>query len=153
LVTDDKVIMPYFIGYSSGLCHYWNCRFPLGLLAILLAIVLGLIRRVKCWIYQARVSTDAGAKLPAGVLPHLPPPVPVKAKLRQFRCHGARLLLLELNPNPPADNLAQFPKARRFVVEHVQNFVRRKSAIEKSESEINPRQFVRSALCGPALEF
>jgi hypothetical protein len=37
-VADDKVIMPYFIGDSSGLCHYWNSRFPLGLLAILLAM-------------------------------------------------------------------------------------------------------------------
>src|SRR5579859_318590 len=31
--------MPDSIGYSSRLCHYWNPRFPLGLLAILLAIV------------------------------------------------------------------------------------------------------------------
>src|ERR1700678_340137 len=37
-VADDKVIMPYFIGNSSGLCHYWDSRFPLDLLAILLAI-------------------------------------------------------------------------------------------------------------------
>jgi hypothetical protein len=38
LVADDKVIMPYFMGDSSRLCQYWNIRFPLGLLAILLAI-------------------------------------------------------------------------------------------------------------------
>jgi hypothetical protein len=38
LVADNKVIMPHFIGDSSGLCHYLNFRFLLGLLAILLAI-------------------------------------------------------------------------------------------------------------------
>jgi hypothetical protein len=37
-VVDDRVILPYFISDSSGLCHYWNSRFPFGLLAILLAI-------------------------------------------------------------------------------------------------------------------
>ena len=30
--------MPDFTGYSSGLCHYWQRRFQIGLLAILLAI-------------------------------------------------------------------------------------------------------------------
>src|ERR1035438_10735788 len=35
---NDRVIMTYFIEDSSGLCQYWNCRIPLGLLAILLAI-------------------------------------------------------------------------------------------------------------------
>ena len=38
LVADDIDIMVDFTGDSSGLCHYWNTRFPLGLLAILLAI-------------------------------------------------------------------------------------------------------------------
>ena len=38
LVADDVLIMPGFIGDSSRLCHYWNYRFPFGLLAILLAI-------------------------------------------------------------------------------------------------------------------
>jgi hypothetical protein len=141
LVADDRVIMPYFIGDSSGLCHYWNCRFPLGLLAILLAIVLGLIRRVKCWIYQARVAVGAGAKPSARVLPNLPPAIPMKAKLRKLGGYDVRLLLLKLNPNPFADNLTQFPKARGLVIEHVQNFVCRKTPIEKSPPEINPMQW------------
>jgi hypothetical protein len=38
LAADDRIIVPYFMGDSSGLCHYWNFRFPLDLLAILLAI-------------------------------------------------------------------------------------------------------------------
>jgi len=41
LGTNDTDIMPDFIGYSSRLCHYWNSRFTLGLLAILLAIFQG----------------------------------------------------------------------------------------------------------------
>jgi len=76
----------------------------------------------------------------------------MKAKLRQFRRHVARLLLRKLNPNPFADNLAKFPKARRLVIEHVQNLRCRKSAIVKSPLEINPMQFFRIALCGPVLE-
>jgi hypothetical protein len=129
-----------------------HCRFPLGLLAILLAIVLGLIRRVKSRVLLARVHPSAGAENAARMLPNLAPPVPMKAKLRQFRRHVARLLLLKLNPNPFADNLAQFPKAGRLVIEHVQNLRRRKSAIVKSLPEINPVRLCSNALCGPVLE-
>jgi hypothetical protein len=100
----------------------------------------GSIRRVKRRILLARVNPTARAKYSARVLPNLTPPVPMKAKLRECRSHGARLLLLKLNPNPFADNLAQFPKARRLVIEHVQNFRCRKSAIVKSLPEINPMQ-------------
>jgi hypothetical protein len=76
----------------------------------------------------------------------------MKTKLRQFRRHVAWLLLLKLNPNPLADNLAQFPKTRGFMVEHVQNFGCRKSAIVKSLTEISPMQLVLIRLCGPVLE-
>jgi hypothetical protein len=31
---NDAVIVLGFIGDSSRLCHYWNSRFPFGLLAI-----------------------------------------------------------------------------------------------------------------------
>jgi hypothetical protein len=96
--------------------------------------------------------TGAGAKLPARVLPNLSPAIPMKAKLRKLGGHGARLLLPKLNPNPFADNLTQFPKARRLVVEHVQDSVCGKTAIVKSQSEINPMQWFRIALCGPVLE-
>ena len=66
----------------------------------------------------------------------------MKAKLRQLRGHDARLLLPKLNPNPLADNLAQFPKARRLVVEQVNDLRCGKSPVLKSESEINPGQLV-----------
>jgi hypothetical protein len=85
--------------------------------------------------------TDAGAKLSARMLPNLPPSVPMKAKLRQFRRHIARLLLAKLNPNPLADNLTQFPKTRGIMVEHVQNSVCWKTTIVKSLLEINPMQW------------
>jgi len=64
----------------------------------------------------------------------------MKTKLRQFRRHIARLLICKLNPNPFADNLAQLPKARCLVIEQVQNFRCRKSAIVKSLPEIYLRQ-------------
>jgi hypothetical protein len=76
----------------------------------------------------------------------------MKAKLRQFRRHIARLLLPKLNPNPLPDNLAQFPKTRGVMVKQVQNSVCRKSAIKKSLPEINPMQWFRIALCGPVQE-
>ena len=76
----------------------------------------------------------------------------MKAKLRQFSRNITRLPLPKLDPYPLADNLTQFPKTRRFVIEHVQNFRRRQSSIEKSLPEINPMQWFRIALCGPVLE-
>jgi hypothetical protein len=36
--ADERAIVSYFMGDSSRLCHRWNFRFPLGSLAILLAI-------------------------------------------------------------------------------------------------------------------
>lgn len=65
----------------------------------------------------------------------------MKAKLRQLRRHVARLLLVKLNPNPLADNLAQFPKARGFVVEQVNDLCRGKSPVLETESEINLMQW------------
>jgi hypothetical protein len=100
-----------------------------------------LIRRVKCGIFVAGVNPSAGAELAARVLPNLPPPVPMKAKLRQLRRHVARLLLPKLNPNPFADNLAQFPKARSLMVEQVNDLRCGKSPILKSELEINLMQW------------
>jgi hypothetical protein len=130
--------MHYFIGDSSRLCHYWKFRFPLVLLAILLAIVLGLICRVKSRILLARVNQTAGAKLSAWMLPNLAPAVPMKTKLRQYRGHGARLFVLKLNPNPFADNLAQLPRTRGLVVEQVNDLRCGKSPVLETESEINP---------------
>jgi len=88
LVADDRVIMPYFIGDSSRLCHYWNIRSPLGLLAILLAIadrfsssghnIGGKIGAIL----GARVCgmTSGRIKLAAWMLPNAAPLVPMKAK-------------------------------------------------------------------------
>jgi len=101
---------------------------------------LRLIRRVKGGVFLAGVNPSAACVLSARVLPNLPPPVPMKAKLRQLRRHVARLLALKLNPNPLADNLAQFPKARRFVVEQIQNLRCGKSPVLESQSEINLMQ-------------
>jgi hypothetical protein len=115
-------------GYASGVCF------------VSLRVLLRLICRVKSRILLARVNPAAGAKLSAWVLPNLTPPVPMKTKLRQFRRHIARLLICKLNPNPFADNLAQLPKARSLMVEHVQNFRCRKPAIVKPLPEINLRQ-------------
>ena len=64
----------------------------------------------------------------------------MKAKLRQVGGDVAGLAFVKLNPNPFADNFAQFPKARRFVIEQIQNFRCRKSAIVKPLPEINLRQ-------------
>ncbi len=65
----------------------------------------------------------------------------MKAKLRQLRRHVARLFALKLNPNPLADNLAQFPKARCLVVEQVNDLRCGKSPILESKSEINLMQW------------
>ena len=66
--------------------------------------------------------------------------IPMEAKLRQLRRHVAGLLALKLNPNPFADNLAQFPKAGCFMVKQVNDLRCGKSPVLKSESEINPMQ-------------
>ena len=91
---------------------------------------------------------------PARVLPNLPFPVPMESKLCKLGGDGGRLFLSKLNPNPLAYDLAQFPKTRGLVIKHVQHFICRKSAIEKSLPEINPMQLFPApiALCGPVLE-
>jgi hypothetical protein len=102
---------------------------------------LRLIRRVKGGIFVAGVNPSAGAKLAARVLPNLTPPIPMESKLRQLRRHVARLLFLKLNPNPLADNLAQFPKAGCLVVKQVNDLRCGKFPVLKSESEINLMQW------------
>jgi len=101
---------------------------------------LRLICRVKGGIFVAGVNPSAGAKLAARVLPNLPPPVPMESKLRQLRRHVAWLLLLKLNPNPLADNLAQFPKAGCLIVKQVNDLRCGKSPVLETESEVNPMQ-------------
>jgi hypothetical protein len=115
-------------------------------------VLLGLVSRIKRGIHLARVAVGAGAEIPARMLPNLPFPVPMEAKPRKLGGDGRGLFLSKLNPNPLADNLTQFPKAGRLVIEHVQHFICRKSAIEKSLPEVNPMQLCFIALCGPVLE-
>ena len=91
-------------------------------------------------IFLARVLTGAGNKLPARVLPELAFAVPVETKLGQRGGDVAWRLLVKLNPNPLADNLAQFPKARSLVIEQVQKSRCGKSAIVKSPPKINLMQ-------------
>ncbi len=78
----------------------------------------------------------------------------METKLCQFACHGRRLPVFKLNPNPLADYLRQFKQARRLVKEQIQNLFDVQSAIGKSPLKINPLQlcFLSARLCGPVLE-
>ena len=78
----------------------------------------------------------------------------METKLRQFACHGRRLPVFKLNPNPLADYLRQFKQARRFVKQQIQHFIHGQTAIGKSRLKINPlkRCFLTARLCGPVLE-
>jgi len=111
------------------------------LLRFMVGAPLRLIRRVKGGIFLAGINPSAGAELAAWVLPNLPPPLPMEAKLRQLRRHVARLFALKLKPYPFADNLAQFPKARGLVVKHFNHLRCGKSPILESQSEINSWQW------------
>ena len=87
-MADDRVILTYFIGDSSRLCHYWNFRFPLGLLAILLAIAdrFSSSGLHVCWkigtIVDARVGGMAAerVKTAARMLPDAMPLIPMEAQ-------------------------------------------------------------------------
>ena len=46
----------------------------------------------------------------------------METKLRQFTCHGRRLPVFKLYPNPLADYLRQFKQAWRLVKEQIQDF-------------------------------
>ncbi len=62
----------------------------------------------------------------------------METKLRQGGGNLWRLAVVKVNPNPFANYLRQFPKARGVVIEHVQEFFRGKSPVLESEFEINP---------------
>jgi hypothetical protein len=61
-----------------------------------------------------------GAKGSAGVLPQFPAVVPMEAELGQGAGDFLRLLLPELNPNPPSDNVGNPPELRGLVLQQVQ---------------------------------
>ena len=83
-----------------------------------------LIRRVKGLIFVAGITAAAGDKLAARVLPELAFAVPMETKLGQRGGDVARGLVVKLNPNPLANYLGQFPKARGFIVKQVANSCR-----------------------------
>jgi hypothetical protein len=61
----------------------------------------------------------------------------MEAKLRQYNRHFTRLLLLELNPNPLADNFDDIPKLRSFPLNQSQQRIRWQSPILLAAGEIN----------------
>ena len=74
----------------------------------------------------------------------------MKAKLGQNAGYGGRLLIRELNPNPLANYLGDFKKARCFIAEQRQQFLGVESAIRPPEGEVDLRS-VFSILCSAQL--
>jgi len=139
--------MPYFTGYSSGLCHYWNCRFPLGLLAILLAIVWSSISSGQN--IGGKIGAILGARVggmdaewverAARMLPDAAPLIPVKAQspkqTGQTRLASGR----NVQPNPFADNLGDFVLPRQSSPQIVQNRFGGQAAIGAMPDKIRLR--------------
>ena len=84
------------------------------LLRFMVGAPLRLIRRVEGGILVAGVNPSAGAELAARVLPNLPSPVPMEAKLRQLRRHVARLLVIETESKPTCRQPGTIPKSAEF---------------------------------------
>lgn len=76
----------------------------------------------------------------------------MESKLRQGGGDLRRLFILKLNPNPLADYLGQFPKARLPLAEHVQDLRGGKCPVLESLPEINLLGLFLKKLCGPVLE-
>ena len=112
-----------FTGDSSGLRHYSSARFPLGLLAILLAIgssgqnIGGEIAAI----FGARVGgmTAKRVKAAARMLPDAPPLIPMETQNPKDTSQTGLACGRYIEPNPFADNLGQFPKARSLVIKQV----------------------------------
>ena len=120
-MANDRVIMPYFTGYSSGLCHYWNCRFPLGLLAILLAIVRSVISSgqnvcgkvgaiLGAWVGGMDAERIEGA---AGMLPDVAPLIPMETQSPKQTDQTGLACWRNIQPNPFADDLGNFVLPRQ----------------------------------------
>ena len=89
------------------------------------------VRPRPCESGGPHVSREVGGILGAGValgtlgqssarvLPNLPLVVPMKPKLGETCRNLTRLLLLELNPNPLADNLGQLKEARCLALQQL----------------------------------
>ena len=131
--------MPYFIGDSSRLCHYLNSRFPLGLLAILLAIAdrfLGSsgqdIGGKIGAILGARVAGMRGERIEpaARMLPDAAPLVPMET---QSPKHGGQTGLASgrnVQPNPFAYNLGNFVLPRQPCPQIIQDRFRGQATID-----------------------
>jgi len=77
-------------------------------------------------VFLARVIAGGFlCEVPARVLPSLPFVVPMETELREDSGDFAGLLLLELYPDPFADNFGHLPKGRCLALEDLQNFVGR----------------------------
>ena len=131
-MADDIDIMVDFTGDSSGLCHYLNCRFPLGLLAILLAIADRFSSSVQNVggkigaIFDARVGgmTSKRVKLSARMLPDAAPLVPMEAKCPKHFSQRGLACGWGIEPNPFADNLGQFILLWQLCPQIVQDYFR-----------------------------
>ena len=72
-----------------------------------------------------RVACATQTECAARVLPRLPLTVPMETKLRQLLPQSRGGLLLELNPNPLADNLGEIKQVGIYCVQQGQNLVSR----------------------------
>ena len=86
------------------------------------------------------IVLGAGAKLSAGVLPCLPLVVPMEAELGELRGDVARLLVLELDPNPVADNLREVEELRGLVLQQTKDLLGGERPPLAALPEINRRQ-------------
>ena len=88
-------------------------------------------------ILLAWVALRALCERTARVLPDLPLVVPVKPKLGENRCHLTRLPVVELHPNPFADDFGDVEKAGRFLLQQCNNTLGAQLAIRAATREID----------------
>ncbi len=90
------------------------------------------------------------------MLPRLAGIVPMEAKFGQNARDSGRLFVVKLNPNPFANDLGQFIKARSFTAKQRQQMLGIKAAIKPPNGEVNLRSvfkfFLDVRLLGSALE-
>ena len=125
LVADDIDIMVVFTGDSSRLCHYLNTWFPLGLLAILLAIassghdIGGEIGAI----FGARVGgmTAKRVEAAARMLPDSAPLIPMETQSPKNTGQTGLAGRRDIEPNPFADNLGDLVLLRQPCPQIIQN--------------------------------
>ena len=95
------------------------------------------VSREVSWILGARVALGALGQCAARVLPDLPLVVPMKPELGQTCRNLTWLLLLELNPNPLADNLGEIEKARCLLLEQLNDALGAQLPIRPAAGEVD----------------